>query len=228
MTTMHAPFRSAALLACAIASSAHAQIWIEPRISDAGAFVPGAQETTGVGPLTAIVGQLDGAADLGLPDIQDMYAIFVSDPANFSATTVAVGGGADFNTNLWLFNANARGRLGNRDFQLGSDFSRLLPVADDGTFTLTAPGIYYLAITGGVGHRPLGSNGEAIFDFATALELSGPDGGGASFAHNAWALGAPEIGTYRIELTGVSYIPAPGSAGAILLAATLAARRRRR
>jgi hypothetical protein len=41
-----------------------------------------------------------------------MYAIYIEDPATFSATTV---GGATFDTQLWLFDANGKGVVANDD-----------------------------------------------------------------------------------------------------------------
>jgi hypothetical protein len=208
-----------------VGTTALGQVWIEPRDSDAGPSVNSAQVPDGMGALTGIQGVLDGDLDFGPPDFQDLFAINIFDPVNFSATTVTLGGGADVDTNLWLFNQAELGRLGNRDFG-GGMFSRLTPIADDGSFALSIPGIYYIGVSGGDSNRPT-SGGQQIFNFLTSTELSGPDGPGGAGVHTGWS-GTGESGVYFIQLTGVSFVPAPG-AGAILGASMLAlgARRRR-
>jgi hypothetical protein len=207
-----------------VGTTALGQVWIEPRDSDAGASVPSAQVPVGIGALTGIQGVLDGPLDSGPPDYQDLFAINITDPVNFSATTVTLGGGADVDTNLWLFNQAELGRLGNRDFGAGM-FSRLTPIADDGSFALSIPGIYYIGLSGGDSNRPT-SGSLQIFNFVTSTELSGPDGPGGAGVHNGWT-GAGESGVYFIELTGVSFVPAPGAA-ALLGASLIAGLRRRR
>lgn len=199
-------------------------IWIEPRDSDAGAFVPGAQYPVGVGTLDGIQGVLEGGADFGQPDYQDLFAIFISDPVNFSATTVTLGGGADVNTNLWLFSTAELGLLGNLDYPGGGQFSRLTPIANDGSFALTVPGIYFIGVSGNAS-VPTSVAGN-IFHFVTPTELSGPDGPGGTGVHDNWS-GAVETGVYFIELTGVSFVPAPGAALMLALGAAASFRRRR-
>jgi hypothetical protein len=57
---------------------------------DAGSLPNNAQATVGEGPLLMIFGSLDGVAGAaGEPDLHDMYFIFIDDPVNFRATTVA-------------------------------------------------------------------------------------------------------------------------------------------
>ena len=73
---------------------------------DAGSLPNSAQATVGEGQLSFIIGGLnglDGIADAtGEPDLHDMYFIFIDDPVNFRATTVAPGM-AGFDSRLFLF-----------------------------------------------------------------------------------------------------------------------------
>ncbi|MHC4349791.1 MAG: hypothetical protein ACYS15_14830 [Planctomycetota bacterium] len=70
---------------------------------DAGSLPNNAQATVGEGPLLMIFGSLDGVAGAaGEPDLHDMYFIFIDDPVNFRATTVAPGM-AGFDSRLFLF-----------------------------------------------------------------------------------------------------------------------------
>ena len=217
--------RNAFALAVFLTAAAQAQVWIEPRDSDAGRTVPTAQVPIGIGDLVGIQGVLDGGADSGVLDYEDLFAIQVTDPLSFSATTITLGGGADVDTNLWLFAPSGNGLLGNLDFPGGGPFSRLLPIADDGSFALTAPGLYYIGVSGGSANRPT-SGANQIFHFLTPLELSGPDGPGGAGVLSNWT-GGGEIGAYFIQLTGVSYVPSPGIAPIFGFALISAQRRRR-
>lgn len=218
-----------AMVCTAPAALARAPIWVEPRDTDAGAFAIDAQVPLGTGQLDMINGQLRGTAFRGAPargfpglDAIDVFAINVTSPTTFRARTVA--GDPDLtDTSLWLFNILGRGVLGNRDQPGGDGTARLLAQATDGTFTLTNPGIYFLAVTGG-SLRPTSNPGE-IFDFASPFEISGPDGPGGSNLHNGWT-GSPQFGAYTILLDGVSFIPAPATSSLLLIAA-LGLRRRR-
>ncbi|MHC4217686.1 MAG: hypothetical protein ACYSU7_04435, partial [Planctomycetota bacterium] len=77
--------------------------WVEPGDDDAGSLPAIAQPTVGDGPLAAIIGTLDGLSPAtGEPDLHDMFFIFIDDPDNFRATTVAPGM-AGFDSRLFLF-----------------------------------------------------------------------------------------------------------------------------
>jgi hypothetical protein len=214
-----------AALSLAAGVPALGQIWIEPRDTDAGDVSASAQSCAGIGALTGIQGVLRGEPFLGVPDYQDLFEIFISNPSTFSATTMPLGGGADFDTNLWLFGPLGQGLLGNRNFDVSTTFSRLTPIAADGSFVLSSPGIYIVGVSGG-NSMPT-SGGNFIFNFATSTELSGPDGPGGAGIHDGWS-GSTETGTYFIQLTGVSYVPGPGGASVVLIGGLGAFRRRRR
>jgi hypothetical protein len=70
---------------------------------DAGLLPNSAQPTVGEGELKFIIGSLDAIGGAtGEPDLHDMYFIFIDDPDNFRATTVAPGM-AGFDSRLFLF-----------------------------------------------------------------------------------------------------------------------------
>src|SRR5689334_10843693 len=143
--------------------------------------------------LRTISGTLGGPTGL-LPgiDLQDLFLIRIDDPAHFCATTVPCPehcGSADFDTQLWLFDANGLGVLGNNDTAVGSGAlgspivtgSTLGPFACDETGShVIAPGLYYIGISN---LQVPFSAGGPIFQFDDANvcgpgEVSGPDGPG--------------------------------------------------
>jgi hypothetical protein len=136
-----------------------------------------------------------------------MYVIYIEDPANFSATTIACtpdcnpscGGCAEFDTSLWLFDMNGFGLLGNVFYseQIGLGLpggpqgdSLLGPMACDaqGT-TITKPGLYLLAIS----NFDMPGNAEgSIFSFSASGskcpngETSSADGSGGGSPIGFW------------------------------------------
>lgn len=214
-------------------SNAHATDWLEPRINDqdAGEFWQEAQVPVGIGELESITGRLDGGfegpgfgAPPGVPDYQDLFLISIPIPSLFSARTVPFGF-EDIDTELFLFSVNGFGLL-NNDNEFGPPifFSKIVPNATDGSFNLTAPGLYVIGVAG-AGNVPT-SSGLAIFNKSNSLEISGPDGAGGGGVHDGWVTNEV-VGRYVIELTGAAYVPAPG-AGAVGLLGLLALARRRR
>jgi hypothetical protein len=173
--------------------------------ADAGPLPGSAQVPMGGGPLFKIDGKLAGASPAA-PDFEDMYLIYVVDPLGFVASTSPLdGGGAEFDTQLWLFRVDpsdctsARGLLANDDIADGKSFSRILPLASDGSgAALLVPGFYYIAISGAPGDDPLSANG-LIFDQLDPTEISGPDGLGGGDPIIGWQGGAPpHVGLYTI------------------------------
>jgi len=216
-----------------VASSAFAgPIYQEPR-TDAGSFKETAAITEGPGfQLEEIHGRLGGGGRgeaPGFSDFEDMFQIRIVDPMGFSAETVSpTGPGGGFNTQLWLFDLDGRGLLGNNEIDgEGTGFSRLLGAADDGSGTvIPGPGLYYIAISG-IGNVPT-SGGEEIFNLASRFEISGPDGAGGMGIHDGWT-GPGAFGDYIIRLTGVeAVIPSPSGMGLLLAVFGACAMRRRR
>ena len=184
---------------------------------DAGRTVGSAQDVSGgAGPVTTISGSLSGPF-FGPGDFEDVYQIFISNPSTFSVTTV---GSAPFDTELFLFDADGLGLLANDDDMAGGQQSTIPNAANDGTgAAVVLPGRYFLAITG-KGNKPTSNGGQLIFDQPSATEVSGPDGPGAAFVQDNWTPGSGPIGSYTIQLTGVSFLPDPvpgSSTGGILL-----------
>jgi hypothetical protein len=235
MRTENRSVRAAMVLVVggAVATSAHAATWIEPRSNDAGnlieaALYPGPELQGEV--IDAIAGVLDVFGGFGpgglMADPQDLFAIDIVSPSTFSARTVFGPGEPSIDTQLFLFSAAGLGQLANDDFATFDVHPRLTPMADDGTFTLTAPGLYFLGIAG-KGNNPVSGTTSLIFNYGIPTELSGPDGAGGTNPLTGW-VGPETLGAYRIELTGVRGVPTPGAAGLGLLVIVAGAVRRRR
>ncbi|HMO36979.1 MAG TPA: DVUA0089 family protein [Gemmatales bacterium] len=74
-----------------------------------------------------------------------MYAFIITQPTNFVATTVTgLGGSANFDTQLFLFNANGFGIAANDD---SSSSVQSTINNSTGLYTSLAAGLYYLAIS---------------------------------------------------------------------------------
>jgi hypothetical protein len=151
--------------------------------SDAGEL-PETSQSTGSDALPGIRGQLD-ASD------SDMYAIYIDDPASFSATTV---GGATFDTQLWLFDANGKGVVANDDADGGRQ-SRI----DNTAGCITAPGVYYLAVSRYL-RVPIGCEGGNIW-FGPSNNC--PNGAEPNSRVASWEGNVAAEGEYRVFLTGV-------------------------
>ena len=178
--------------------------WTEPP-GDAGSTPGSAQNTTGVGPLRLIAGNLfavqSRSAEAG-GDFEDVYRIRICDPRLFCART-----SSNFNAQLWLFTDEGFGVLGNDDGLEGRE-PAIFPPADDQTQQrIPGPGVYLIAISGfnndPIGIGPLGSGGP-IFNQKTPTERSGPDGPGGQFPLMQWT-GPGETGSYMIRLEGVAF-----------------------
>jgi hypothetical protein len=163
-------------------------------------------------------------------DGQDMYLIHIDGGGTFSATTV---GGASFDTELFLFDANGKGVYANDD--ASGDFAPSTLRANHSLTPIT-PGDYYLAITQCCS-APISDAGQ-IFTIAGANHraLSGPTGpGGASpvTGYTGGFVQTPGGGSYQIFLTGAhaSVVPEP-NVFALMLAGLsiigLSARHRRK
>jgi len=183
--------------------------------------------------LDTISGTLGGIRGI---DREDMYLIRIVDPPNFRASTVpADGGSAGFDSQLWLFKPlvppqpgdPALGLLANDDFAPGGTlFSRILPLATDGTGAqITDPGDYYIAISA-FGTVPLSAGGP-IFQFTTRHEISGADGPGGGAPVVDWNEAPPMPGEYVIAFTGAEgfprEVPALSPLGMVILAMGVAA-----
>ena len=183
-----------------LAPAASAQIWDESLNGggDAPGLPPG-QVTAGVGPLVTINGALAS------PDFDpDMYCIRITDPANFSATTV---GSTAVDLSLWLFDASFNGVAhdGADDGPFGPNAGYQASLSNQ---FVGSPGIYFLAVTRGGIDAPNGIP-EIWLDIPTVENP--PNGPGAPGPITGWTSpGYGLAGPYSIQLTGASYhVPEP-------------------
>lgn len=198
---------SAPLLSSASASVAGPD-WDEPY--DAGSLQSSAQLIFGVGSLSSIAGSIRVVAFVGDDvDAQDMFWITIADPLRvpFSAGTAAsFGGSATFDTRLWLFDSDGFGLLANDD--AGGAQSGFFGSSTDGTgIMISAPGTYLIAVSG-AGTEPLDKNGDPLFLFTLAGEVSGPDGPGGGNPIAGWSDDRNDSsgGEYLIKLEGVEFL----------------------
>jgi len=194
-------------------------------IGDAGDLPVSAQTSAGVQPfgtpLDSITGTIASDSD------QDMFEIFINDPATFSASTNNSGTDltVDDDTMLFLLDRNGFGVLGNDDAD-DTSFKSTIP-----TGSLTgAAGVYFIAVSI-FANTPISSGGE-IFDLA-ALGVTGaavgPNGPGGGSPITGWDLSPDpsQTGPYRIDLTGATFVPEPSTVALTALGlAGLAWRRR--
>lgn len=159
-----------------------AQIW--PEGGDAGDLPGTAQVPLGNGALTSIAGSLTTDAD--------MYLIQINSPGAFSATTV---GGATFDTQLSLFDANGRGVAFNDD---SVGFQSTI----SNTFVVR-PGKYLLAVS--AYDFDANAKGGAIWNDTPFGAERAPDGPRRLEAVDGWS-GASAGGSYVIALTGASFV----------------------
>ncbi len=151
---------------------------------DAG-DTPETAQSTGSGALTAIRGDLEA-------DGVDMYAIYISDPALFSASLRC---GALFDTQLFLFDANGKGVVHN------DDTFGLISYIDNSTFCIPGPGVYYLAVSR-YNRDPVGCGGGLIWNNTPFTEIRCPDGPESTSRVSGWSGSTGAAGTYTIVLQG--------------------------
>lgn len=200
---------AAAVLTAALSATSGADTITET--SDVGPMPASALWTEGNAALTLIAGWIESAADA------DTFAIYINDPAAFSANTT---GSAVFDTQLFLFDQNGFGIAANDDIRNGSDGydpRSALPVHS--IPGLVTPGIYYLAISSW-DYDPHSDAGAIFTDDAAynAVVFNNGPGGAAPVSGwdgNGGLNGA--LGAYQIALSGATLIPSVPEPGAIAL-----------
>lgn len=134
----------------AAASPLYAQISIYSETEDAGETLGTAQDASDFAMLQSISGMLSG-----FDDPADLFKISLVGGQPFFASTV---GGADFDTQLFLFDSEGFGVYSNND--AGGTLQSTLPA--DSPFTPSESGTYYLGISG-FDYSPVNADGENIF-----------------------------------------------------------------
>jgi hypothetical protein len=163
-------------------------LWIEQ--GDAGDLPGTAQVTGGTGTLSRIRGNI-GANDV------DMYQFRMCAPASFSATTV---GGANFDTQLFLFTSSGGGIAFNDDAPQTGSFQSTISSQFTGAM---AAGDVLLAVTR-YNNDALASTQPIWLNEPVGVERA-PDGPGQAGTVNGWSGAAATGGAYTIELTGSCY-----------------------
>jgi hypothetical protein len=192
-----------------------------------GALPGSAEDLTAISDLTEIVGTLD--FPLGV----NMFAIDITDAADFSAITNPAGPFGVPDTELFLFDSLGFGVYGNDDISF-SDTLSCLPSADvSNPCSSTRPagvgpvtdGVYYLAVTRSANDPE--SIGGDIFSEILSTDVTGPDPTmGGPFPINDWdnnVFTSPnfDLVNYDITLTGTGPVGTPEPATWLLLAIAL-------
>jgi hypothetical protein len=181
-------------------------IWAElmPAVANYHNLPGTAELPVGVGPLTTITGTIVSGTDF------DLYDIFITDPAGFSASTVGTPGTLG-DTQLFLFTSAGIGSMANDDSPTGGTVRSLLPTVASGLRPAgvgpTTPGNYFLGISGF--DRDPTSAGGLIFPSAPFAGVFGPTGPGGGSPLSGQS-GTSGTGTYSITLTGATFKPAGG------------------
>lgn len=186
------------------------------------------------GPVNIIRGKLEGNAGGGgfvEGDFQDMFRIYIENPADFMIETTWVDNGlAD--PMLFLFDREGVGIAASNNW--GNGFQSRLS-ADDADMPLQLEaGIYYLAITSAMSEA-LGHAGGVtgpMFGMTDPERLYGQWGPIEDFSQSplaGWAdaTDTANYGSYEMLVHGVGSIPAPGVLSMLAIGA-LGLRRRRR
>jgi len=163
-------------------------------VGDAPALPPGLV-TSCTPPLELIHGTLADGSDV------DLYRIFITTPAAFSATFL---GGTAVDAQLFLFTGGGNGVTHDDDTPPGGIFGPTLALIPP-----TVPGPYYLAISA-FNQDALGLGGLPIWASDPVNVERAPDGPGAPGPLTAWAGIGTAGGDYWIRLTGCdAFLPTP-------------------
>jgi hypothetical protein len=223
--------------AALITSTLLADEWLEK--DDAGGLPGTAQKASGPpgARLSKVKGVLTGPGlAAGETDLEDMFLVTVLNVDVFLAGLEAAA--TNFDTQLFIFAADghdadfAYGSLANDDANTGTQLSRLIPTATDGTgWVIPGQGSYFLAISG-YPRVPfiLSDSGSPmeIFKFDGGTEVSGPDGPAGAFANPPFGLQFDDNGVwcgdgsdpgcddgdwgdYEMALFGMGYTWDPGN-----------------
>ncbi|MBZ0150525.1 MAG: hypothetical protein K8J09_03265 [Planctomycetes bacterium] len=164
-----------------------AQTWTETA-AGAGQTWSTSETPLGSGPLTRIQGTIDAGR------AADIYLVRVDDLATFQVSTV---GGANFDTQLWMFGADGIG-LGHRDDDVGSGLSTLTGYGPYG------PGTVLIAVSE-YDNDPLDQNGDQLWNDTPYDTERWPDGPGAANPFTQWSGTSSTARPYTLTLRGASF-----------------------
>ncbi|MCL6536217.1 MAG: DVUA0089 family protein [Armatimonadetes bacterium] len=187
------------LALCALLATARAQITYQEQ-GDAG-DLPETAQATGTDTNTAL-GAIRGTLE---ENGVDMYAIYIADPANFSATTV--NNETPFDTQLWLFDAEGKGVVFNDD-AVGTNLSRSTIDNSTGCLTGRSAGVYFIAVTR-YNRDAIGCEDKLIWAHTPFRAVRCPDGPESGSRVTGWVGTTAVSGNYEITLTGAFTAPAP-------------------
>lgn len=185
--------------------------------TDAGQLPATAQPAQGPTldtPLDAITGTIDSNSD------QDLFKIRITDPEGFSASTDNPGTTVP-DIMLYLFKEDGRGVLATDDFET-RDKSKMpkgsLAGGESGVYLIGAS-VYYTT--------PTSKEGD-IFELEmlggtdTPIGAEGPGRDSPLTGWDVFPDPEEQTGSYRIELTGATFVAVPEPSSRLLIAAALA------
>lgn len=189
-------------------------------VGDAGQSFGTAQSTatsqaSAGAPLGRIFGSLASIGDA------DIFAIFISNPAAFSATTVnSLTGSINLDTQLFLFDSQGRAVFGNDDDPSGTTLGSTLPAGS--AFGPQVAGLYYLGISLS-GNEPVNFASQLMFLLpSTSTEIRQRNPNAPGFVFNFDPSGATSgFGAYQIDLIGArtAFVPEPTTIALAVLGA---------
>jgi hypothetical protein len=210
-------------LAIAALAGAPAYAVTFAEVGDAGKTLGSVQITSGApGMLTAITGGLGSTFDA------DLYLINITNPAAFSASTLAAPNTTD--TQLFLFTLAGAPVYANDDAPDGTSTGSFLTAGS--SLGPTTAGLYILGVSMG-GYSPVNVNAQFLFSQdGLSTDIKGPSSGLSPTTLGGWdGQGGDLPAAYSIQLTGaaVAAIPEPSTALMFLAAGALglAVRRKR-
>ncbi len=206
----------AAVTGSAFLSTGQAQTYTE--VGDAGNTLSTAQLTAGTAnpegtPVTIIRGSFNAGMDA------DLFAINITSPSSFSATTnlapttTAFDSSLPIDTTLFLFDGSGNAVATNDDTSSTIVTSTL--ALGNALYANLSPGLYYLGISIS-GNEPVNTANQLLFALSDdSTDVRGPE---ASNNLNPLILDTfdqdnydNEAGSYGIMLTGVTAVPEPST-----------------
>ncbi|MAJ46445.1 MAG: hypothetical protein CBC35_03910 [Planctomycetes bacterium TMED75] len=191
--------------------------WDGDNAVDAGSLPVSAQkvEKDDSNAVVIIRGELKGEEETGegfasVGDYQDMYQVVIMNPGEFLISTTEPLGFSEFDSTLSVYDAEGRALLANEDAEDGLNPSRVGNTSTNGKFSITNPGVVYIAISG-AGNRPRNVQGGSIFGWTqNSTDVVGPAFPAGQLPIDSWG-GEELTGEYAIHLVAVG--PVPSSCG---------------